>query len=119
MKRTWGLAFLLLFGCDGGTVNNPTGDWNEAVDDLVAAICVDLEPCTGDDPATCEDDVRADMQDARDQLEGAEEGDCVACMQVLAEQAHDQSFTCDPADIDMDAIEAACGTDNEVCAGFP
>jgi hypothetical protein len=116
------LAILvMLAACGGGAVDNTgPGAWNDAVTDFVQAVCDDLAPCTGDDPDTCEDDVRADLADAKEALDEAGEAECIDCLEVKAQQAHDQSFTCDPEDIDMDAIIAACGPNgDDACAGFP
>jgi hypothetical protein len=121
MKASLTLLVVLATSCGGGAVDNTgPGDWNDAVTGYVAAVCQDLATCTGDDPDACESDVRTDLADARAALDDADEAACIECLNVKAEQAHDESFTCDPADIDMDAIIAACGPNgDDACAGFP
>ena len=116
------LVFLLaVAACGGGPVDNTgPGAWNDAVTDYVKAVCMDMAVCTGDDPGTCESDVRVDLADAKAALDEAGEAACIDCLEVKAEQAHNESFTCDAADVDMDAIIAACGPNgDDNCAGFP
>lgn len=120
--RTWLviLASSWLGACGDGTVDTSSmSAWNDAVDAYVEATCTDLEPCTQADPATCEADARGELETLRETLTADERADCIACLEELAQQNHDQSFTCDPADVDQDALDAACGEANEACAGFP
>ena len=42
----------------------------------------------------------------------------MTCLEELAQQNHDQSFTCDPNDVDLDALMEACGDGNDACDGF-
>ncbi len=114
------VAALFLAACGDGTVDTSSmSAWNDAVDAYVEATCTDLAPCTSEDPATCEADARDALDALRETLTAAERGDCVTCLEEMAQQNHDESFTCDPADVDQDALDAACGEANEACAGFP
>jgi len=116
MRATLGLL-VLLAACGDGTVDNASPSaWNDAVDAYVLATCTELAPCTGDDPATCEADARDALDALRETV--ADRGACVTCLEELAQQHHDQSFTCDPDDVDMDALLAACGDGNDACDGF-
>jgi hypothetical protein len=118
MKRF--LLLVLVVGCSNGPVGNTSpSDWNDAVNAYIQAACVDAAVCTGDDPDQCTSDVQTDMAQAKTMLDADGQAACVDCLNVKAEQAHAYSFTCDMADIDMDAIVAACGANDEACAGFP
>lgn len=115
--RVFLAALLVLAACGDGTVDNASPSaWNDAVDAYVEATCTDLAACTAEDPAACEADARAELTDLRETV--GDRGACVTCLEELARQHHDQSFTCDPADVDMDALLDACGEANAACDGF-
>ncbi len=117
MRVMLALAVIAFAGCGDGTVDNSSPSaWNDAVDAYVAATCTDLAPCTSEDPVACEADARDALDALRDTV--ADRAACITCLEELAQQRHDQSFTCDPADIDQDALDAACGTDFAACDGF-
>lgn len=120
---------ILLAACGGG--GSP---WDDGVDDFVAATCVEYADCTGDDPATCESDVRADLGDAEAELDDAGEAACLECLATKAEVVRSIAEDCQPMAEDIAAIVAACDTDptvdfdgdgtpdnddDEACAGFP
>lgn len=101
--------FVALAACSGG--GGSDGSWDEGVDDYVEASCVEFEPCTGTDPADCEADVRADLGDARDELDDAGEQECLDCLAAKSEAVRGALPGCQPDAADVAAVLAACDTD--------
>ena len=56
--------------------------WDEVVDEFSSSLCSLTAACFGGDEASCEDDIVADMEDARALLEDAAENLCINCMKV-------------------------------------
>ncbi len=129
----------------GGTdAGDPSGDappgsnagtFDEELPSFSTTICDHAVMCIGQDRATCEADLAADMADAKAQLDEAGEQRCARCMDVkTAELGKIVAANCNHTAADANAIFAACdldktvdydGDDNpgnddkEACAGFP
>jgi hypothetical protein len=124
-------AFAACAGDDGG---DDVG-WDATVDEFVQAGCVEAAVCSGEAPAECEGDVRADMEDAREALDGPGETRCIDCMTVKVRELRKViAASCNVGAADTGAIFAACdldpavdydgdgqtaNDDDEACAGFP
>jgi hypothetical protein len=142
LSLTLSLSFslsLVLAACaadDGGDGDGTTTDpWDAAVDDFVQAGCVEAATCSGEQPAECEGDVRADLDDARAELDAAGESRCIQCMTVKVRELRKIiAASCDISAADQAAVFAACdldpatdydgdgqpaNDDDEACAGFP
>jgi hypothetical protein len=118
--------------CGGGEGGGDA--WDSQASAFANAICVNdcVDPNESD---ACVADVTADLDDARVELDDAEEAACLECLRVKAELIPDvEANECESTEDLDEQVFAACDTDpstdfdddgdptnddDEACAGFP
>lgn len=113
---------LATLGCTacGSSDDATVGSFDDELPDFVETLCTYQSTCSGDDKAACKADITRDMGDAKTQLDDAGDAACAECMHVKsAEIQKALDASCDVSAADTQTILAACGADDEYCAGYP
>lgn len=111
--RTALVALLALAACGGNTA-----DWDGAAADYEEGLCTSTCRVQAED--TCRRDLRTDLAEAKALLDPAGEQRCIACLDTklrLIPVVEMQG--CQPTAEQDAEVVAACGADDEACAGFP
>ena len=111
--RTALCALLAVAACGGDGA-----DWEGAVADFEVGLCTST--CRVETEDACRRDLRADLTDARARLDLAGEQRCIDCLDTklrLIPLVDMQA--CQPTAAQSAEVVAACGANNEACAGSP
>jgi hypothetical protein len=101
---------------DGGTDDpdaSPATGWDEVTDDLVDAFCVHYQMCVPQPLPSCEQNVRAMVDDIRADLADDQEAACRQCLAVRSDALREiAEARCDENADDEAATAAACDLDH-------
>jgi hypothetical protein len=104
-------------GDDGGS---QSADFDEEVGGFIDAYCAFSESCAGRDLDSCLTAVEDEMALAKEELDEDGQGLCADCMALTAQIIDSLGVNdCEISEAQREMLDAACGTFNEQCAGYP